>query len=283
MKAISSEEIPSVPHKISYREYGHGPIVVLLHGYGGSVMHWDAVVESLQRTHRVIVPNLTHLYMSEDRLLFSQVVDRVAEFIRMNFPGERVTFAGMSFGGALAWGLSVRHAALVDRLILLNPLMPNPTTKFRHPEVRYFFVLPMDGKAILRMLGSPIGHSFLRKAAVIFRPDREDTMARLEKLTGTKLRFVANVMAHFSWILRGEDWKFWARQIPQVQAQTLMIWSEDDQLFSAEAYAELAALFPMVTAVAWSEAGHLLAKSRPDDVKKAMADFLEKATVSRAA
>lgn len=270
-----AETLYRVPHKITYREYGHGSIVVLLHGYGGSVMHWDPIVERLKESHRVVVPNLTHLYMSENRLLFSRIVEHVSNFIRTQFPGERVSLSGMSFGGALAWAISVKYPELVDKMVLLNPLMPEPISRFRLPETRYFFVLPMDGKAVLRVLASPIGQAFLQRAAGIFRPDREDTIARLEKLKGTKLRFVAEIISHFSWILRNEDWKYWGEQLGGNSSPTLVVWSQDDQLFGEDAYRDLAFSLQAERAVVWPEGGHILSKSKPDEVSFLIEEFLK--------
>lgn len=264
-----------MPHKIAYREYGHGPLLLLLHGYGGSVMHWESVVQRLQDSYRVVVPNLSHLFMSENRLLFSRIVDQVASFLREHFPGEKMHLAGTSFGGAVAWGLAVKHPDLVDRMILLNPLMPDPVPQFRLPETRYFFVLPMDSKATLRALETPIGNAFLKRAAAIFRPDRAETFARLERLKGTKLRFVADLISHFAWILRNEDWKYWKRAAGQNATPALIVWSQDDQLFSEEAYRQFAFDLQAERAITWPEGGHILSRSRPDEVAILIEEFLK--------
>lgn len=261
-------------HKIAFREYGHGSIVVLLHGYGGSVMHWDPVVECLKDSARVVVPNLTHLYHADNRLLFSVIVEKVAHFIRENFPGEKVSVVGSSFGGAIAWGLAVKYPELIDRQLLLNPLMPFPVKQFRLPETRYFFVLPMDAKSILRLLESPIGVAFLKRAATIFRPDREGMQARVEKLKGPRLRLVAQVIAHFSWILRNEDWKYWKKECAENKVPSLMIWSKDDLLFSEEAYQQFAAELQVKHTEVWDHGGHILSRTRPEEVAKFVEEFL---------
>lgn len=246
-------------------------------------MHWNDIVEGLKDRHRVVVPNLSHLFMSENRLLFSRIVDTVADFLRQQFPGEKFTLVGMSFGGAIAWGVSVRYPDLVEIMSLLNPLMPEPVPQFRYPEVRYFFVMPMDGRAMLRVLGSPIGVAFLRRAAGIFRPDRLETVARLEKLRGTKLRFVAEVIAHFSWILRNEDWSYWARSLKANKVPAMILWSKDDQLFGEEAYQFFASLLGAQENHALEKAGHLLGVSEPEVVLKYLNEFLEKSVFKKSA
>lgn len=261
-------------HKIAFREYGHGPLVVLLHGYGGSVMHWQSVIDKLKDRYRVVVPNLGHLYMSRNRLLFSVQLELIAGFMREHFPGEKAHFVGMSFGAALAWGLSLQHPSLVDRLMLLNPLMPNPVGRFRLPEMRYFFVLPMGDKAMLNLFNSPIGYAFLRRAAEIFRPDRDLAEKRLARLSPIKLAFIADLVAHFSWILRNEDWNYWQLNLARIQNPTLVLTSQDDQLFLDSSYRDFVSALPVVQHIELETGGHLLATTQGERVVSEILQFL---------
>ena len=43
---------------VSYAEAGAGPVLLLVHGMGGSSENWRAVIEPLARDHTVIVPDL---------------------------------------------------------------------------------------------------------------------------------------------------------------------------------------------------------------------------------
>lgn len=261
-------------HKIAFREYGHGPLVVLLHGYGGSVMHWQSVVDKLKDHYRVVVPNLSHLYMSRNRLLFSVQLELIAGFMREHFPGEKASFVGMSFGGALAWGLSLQHPSLVDRLMLLNPLMPNPVGRFRLPEMRYFFVLPMGDKAMLNLFNSPIGDAFLRRAAETFRPDRDLAAKRLARLSPIKLAFIADLVAHFSWILRNEDWNYWQLNLARIQNPTLVLTSQDDPLFLDASYRDFVSSLSVVQHIEFETGGHLLATTHGERVVSEILQFL---------
>lgn len=270
-------------HKISFREYGHGPILVLLHGYGGSVMHWDGVVDRLKDHYRVVVPNLSHLYISRNRLLFSVQVELVAEFIKTQFPGEKVHIAGLSFGGALAWGLSVQHPEIVNRLAVFNPVVPHPVSYFRLPEMRYFFVLPMNDKAILRLLPTPIGQAFLKRAAEIFRPDRENAARSLTRLQGRKLEFVSDLISHFSWILRNEDWNFWRVNLQASACPSLIVYCKDDLLFAPESYQDFAKDLGATKVVELEGAGHIISKSHPEILATCIRDFLESSAVQKSA
>src|SRR5207253_2377136 len=102
--------------------------------------------------YRVVVPNLSHLFMSTDRIFFTVQVESIAHFIKTNFPGQKVHVAGLSFGGALTWALSRQHPEMVEKMILINPVIPDPISAFTLPELRYFFVMPMNSRAIYVLL-----------------------------------------------------------------------------------------------------------------------------------
>lgn len=262
-------------HKVSFREYGHGPILILLHGYGGSVMHWDPVVDQLKTRYRVVVPNMTHLYMSQDRLLFPVIVEKVRQFIEGHFPSTKVSVAGMSFGGAIAWGLALRHPHLIERVLLFNPLVADPVPKFLLPEVRYFFVMPMDRAAIVRAFGSPIGQAFLSRAGEIFRPGREQTSHPVKDLVGRKLEFVAQMIAHFSWILRNEDWEHWESCMNECSVPILVAWAKDDQLFDPKYYFEFAEKIRSTHKATIDVGGHILTAEHSGWVVQQIQEFMD--------
>ena len=106
--------------KIAFRELGEGPNLILLHGYAGSVLHWDPVIERLKNHYHLIIPNLSHLFMGAAPMTFSQQIQYFSNFVHENFPGEKVNLAGASYGGALVWGFSLLHPEHVEKTIFIN-------------------------------------------------------------------------------------------------------------------------------------------------------------------
>jgi pimeloyl-ACP methyl ester carboxylesterase len=43
---------------VTYAEAGEGPVLLLIHGMGGTFENWQEVVEPLSRRHKVIAPDL---------------------------------------------------------------------------------------------------------------------------------------------------------------------------------------------------------------------------------
>ncbi|WP_413288331.1 alpha/beta fold hydrolase [Bdellovibrio sp. HCB337] len=261
-------------HKITFRERGQGPILILLHGFGGSVHHWESCAEELSKHYRVVVPNLSHLFMSTDRIFFTVQVETIAHFIRSNFPGQKVHIAGLSFGAALTWALSRQHPGLIEKIILINPVVTDPISNFTLPELRYFFVMPMSSRAIYVLLSTPIGKSFLKRAAMIFRDERSGGVGRLDALQGRRLLFVSHLIYNFAWMLRREDWSYWKDKLSLTNFPCLMIFDREDLLFTKDVYLKFAQELKAEKVVELTGAGHLAIKSRPETISKAIHEYL---------
>lgn len=261
-------------HKITHRERGEGPVLILLHGFGGTVHHWEECAEELSKNYRVVVPNLSHLFLSTDRIYFTVQIETLADYIKTHFPNQQVHLAGLSFGGALAWGLAYRHPELVAKTILINPMMVDPVPAFRFPELRYFFAMPLNTRAIYMLLSTPIGKAFLKKAAAIFRDERSGGMGRLDELKGRKLLFVSHLIYNFAWILRKEDWQWWKTQLATRALDGMIIFDREDLLFKKETYLKFAHTLGCAKVVELTGAGHLATKSRPESIAKSIHEYI---------
>jgi pimeloyl-ACP methyl ester carboxylesterase len=268
-------------HKITYRERGQGPLLLLLHGYGGSVQHWETIAEELSRTYRVVTLNLSHVYLSTDKLFFSVQIETVARFIRDTFPNQRVHLAGLSYGGALSWGLACQHRDLVEKVVLINPMVANPIKHFMPMELKFFFSIPLNLTSIYVMLSTPMGKAFLKRAAQIFRDERSDGAIAAQGLRGRKLLFVAHMIHHFAWILRSEDWSVWQAKLQSYRGQCRLIFDKEDLLFNHQAYQLFANQIGCEDVVTITGAGHLAIKSQPEVISELILRFLEQEAVAK--
>lgn len=262
--------------RISFRTRGEGIPLILLHGYGGSVHHWEAVANTLSETYRVVVPNLSHLFMGSDKLFFSVQVEALAHFIRENFPNEQVHVAGLSYGGAMAWALASQHPDLVSRLVMINPMVPEPIRHFMPTELRFFFSIPLNLKTIFVLLSSPMGKAFLKRSAQLFRDERSEGPGAVDKLTGRKLQFVAHMIHNFAWILRSEDWQLWKKKLLTYRGQCCLIYDQNDLLFNPEIYRKFAMQMGCEDLVVLTGAGHLAIKTEPALIAAKIIDFIQR-------
>lgn len=272
-------------YKLNHREIGEGPILVLLHGFGGSVMHWDSVVENLKQDYRVVIPSISHLFLSQDKIFFSVQIEGIAKFLKENFPQQKINLAGTSYGGALAWALAVQYPDLVDQLVLINPMVPYPGKYFVPPEIRYFCVTPWTEKGIKMSLATPIGQAVIRKLIAAFRDERTLSHARSQGLAGKKLDFVAHLVHRFTWILHSEDWKVWEDKISKCLRKpiSMLIFDEQDYLFSEPTYHAFAKTLGCVKVAATSGGGHLTIKTKSQEICQLIREFIKVDRKSRAA
>lgn len=250
--------------KIAFRSQGQGDIVVLLHGYAGSVSHWDPLRPLLSKYYQVIVPNLTHLTLGRKAMTFSAQIDELARFIRKFNRGRAVNLVGLSYGGALTWGLATRYPELVGRVVLINPLPPEPIKSITWRGLRTFLSFPVTSALLLPFLGSRWGRDFLRSSAEIFRNvDHAPSLERVEALEGRKLQFVSHLMLRFSWILRQERWEIWRKKLEFWSHETLMVYDEADPLIKTQAYEQFCELLGCDQKLVTQGAGHISTINSP--------------------
>jgi pimeloyl-ACP methyl ester carboxylesterase len=107
---------------VSYLEAGDGPVLLLVHGMGGSFHNWDEVIEPLARAHTVIAPDLPGHGTSEAGSGDYSVGSLAASLrdLLAALGHERATLVGHSLGGGVAMQFSYQFPEMVERLVLVS-------------------------------------------------------------------------------------------------------------------------------------------------------------------
>ncbi|HEY4894775.1 MAG TPA: alpha/beta fold hydrolase, partial [Solirubrobacteraceae bacterium] len=58
MSAMEPKTITLHGRPVTYAQAGSGPVLLLIHGMGGTFENWQAVIEPLARAHTVVAPDL---------------------------------------------------------------------------------------------------------------------------------------------------------------------------------------------------------------------------------
>jgi pimeloyl-ACP methyl ester carboxylesterase len=117
--------------RIRFAIAGSGPPLVLVHDYLASRVAWDDVLPQLAARFRVVVPDLPGFGESEKpppsryRYGFEGFSESLVDLLAALGLG-RVSLCGHAMGGAVALTLAARHAHIVDKLVLVNPLVYPP-------------------------------------------------------------------------------------------------------------------------------------------------------------
>ncbi len=106
---------------IHYRIEGEGEPLLLIHGFGASLHNWDPVVPQLSKKHKVIRLDIPGFGLSSTKegIAIPDIVKVLNIFVE-KLSLEKVSIAGSSMGGWIAWEFAVAFPGTVDKLILMN-------------------------------------------------------------------------------------------------------------------------------------------------------------------
>jgi pimeloyl-ACP methyl ester carboxylesterase len=109
-------------HRVGYYQAGRGPVVLLLHGIGGSALTWKRVMRGLAQQYTVVAPDLLGHGASE-RLRGDYSLGAHASTVRdllVTLGHERVSVCGHSLGGGVAMVFAYQFPERCERLVLVD-------------------------------------------------------------------------------------------------------------------------------------------------------------------
>lgn len=251
--------------QMTWREWGEGPPVLLLHGGYGSWLHWLRNVRDLAKHHRVLVPDLPG--HGDSRLppmpftpasLAGILADGVQELLDGD---ETFDIVGFSFGGIIGGILSAVLPARVGTLVLFGPngmdLAFDPLPRVRRIEE----TMSEDEVAA--------AHRHNLAALMIADPERVDDMAVFVQAETSGLARLS-----IKGIPEGDDL---LAALPGVKARICGLWGEHDAFVGShlEARRELLSRFqPELDFRVIAGAGHWAAFEAPGETNRILLDML---------
>lgn len=119
---------------VAYAIVGQGPAIVLLHGgTGDAASYWEAQVPFFAREFTVITIDQRgygESALGDSRNYLESCADDLSELLGY-LEVDRTHVVGLSLGGRVAQQFALRHAHLLDRLVLANTLSGLKTEKLR--------------------------------------------------------------------------------------------------------------------------------------------------------
>ncbi|MGD0674325.1 MAG: alpha/beta hydrolase [Polyangiaceae bacterium] len=146
--------------RVRFVEAGCGPPLVLVHDYLASRVAWDDVLPRLAEHFHVIAPDLPGFGESEKpppsryRYDFDAFSESLVDLCAAVGLG-RVSLCGHAMGGAVALTLAASHSHLVEKLVLVSPLVypprPDPLSRMAGvPLLGPFVFKQLFGRALFR-------------------------------------------------------------------------------------------------------------------------------------
>jgi 3-oxoadipate enol-lactonase len=153
---------------VAWREAGTGPLIVLLHGLGGSRISWEAQLAGLSARFRVAAWDMPGYGCSPplpvEAVSFPDLAAAAANWIRdLSGPTGRAHVVGISMGGMVAQYLAALHPDTVASLTLLSTSPAFGLDGTRPDEWRSARLAPLDAgqqpadfsERVLRSIAGP--------------------------------------------------------------------------------------------------------------------------------
>lgn len=249
------------------------PALVLVHGFLVSHTEFDDVIDDLAARFHVIAPDLAGFGESAkpSAARWTYGVDAFAESVAdviAAFDVGRASVLGHGMGGAVALTLAARHAEIVSRLVLVDPLVyPVPRTRRLKlpltPVLGPFFFKQLWGRGGFR--------AWFRED--VFSPDFPLPVERIDRWYDTFNAPSARESAYA--VLRAAlDVSPVVARLGRVGCPTLVVWGREDRMFPVTSATRLAREIRDARLHVF-ETGHAPHQEQPELFVRVVTEFLE--------
>ncbi len=210
---------------VHYIDQGSGPIIIMIHGLGGSHRNFEKIAKELSKDYRIIRIDLPGFGLSEfpknstDLIsIYDEAIDSLINRLKL----DTVVLMGNSMGGMVSWVYTYKHPEKVSKLILMGSAGYNLETA-RKQAIQF---ARFDFVSVLAKKGLPL---YITNHAVhrCYFDDKYIIESEVKK-------------ANMFWNIEGNLDVFFqitkTKQFPdeawikQIKQPTLIIWGENDQI-----------------------------------------------------
>jgi pimeloyl-ACP methyl ester carboxylesterase len=261
---------------ISYRDFGEGPVVLLLHGGGPGATGWGnfaANAQDLKDRFRVIVPDqpgfgLSRVSKDSGASYHTLSAQAMAELLTA-LGIDQAHVVGNSMGGGVALRIAMQRPQLVGRLVLMGPWLPG-------------FGIPLLAPRPISLLQEYYPNPTREKMellirAFVFEPRFGNFNALVTSRYEASLD--PDIKAGYTRMSTGSDPNPDPRpvfeQVASIPNETLLLWGRDDRFCSLDdAFMYLAAL-PKSHLIIFRDCGHWVQVERRHDFGVHVSAFLD--------
>jgi 2-succinyl-6-hydroxy-2,4-cyclohexadiene-1-carboxylate synthase len=258
---------------LNVEERGHGPALVLLHGFTGSAADWSDHVDCFARSHRTLAVDLPGHGCSDapnDPALYGmkRFTDDLATLLDMH-QIETARWLGYSMGGRIALSFAVRHPERVERLVLeaASPGIADPHERQERIARDETLAASIERDGVETFvddwMSQPLFASQTRLGKAALAAARDARRANNPTGLSNSLRGAG----------AGAQEPLWDR-LHEVGAPVLLIAGDEDAKFRSIAQA-MAARFPNARVAFIAAAGHNTHLENPLAFQRIILDFLK--------
>ena len=261
--------------EVSYVDIGEGPVILFVHGLGGSWQNWLDNLPHFARTHRCIAPDL-HGFGQSDPVDGDVSIERYARALRellATLDVDSAVVVGNSMGGFISLELAIRYPEVVEKLVLVSAAVLWQEYRRAKPLVAFAGATEGTlGRMIIslqpRLASRPrLRQTALRLGGFVAPHKLPRELQRELVLTARRTEgFLPAFQALANYSLRDE--------LEKVSAPTLIVWGDADPLVGVAHARELERLIPGAQAVIYPRTGHVVQLERPERFNADVEAFL---------
>lgn len=244
--------------KYKYIEEGQGENLVLLHGLFGALSNWDTVIDAFKDRFRIIIPMLPIYDLPFRKVGLDALVDHLEGFVNLK-KLDNINLMGNSLGGHVALIYTLRRQETVKKLILTGS--------------SGLFENAMGGSFPKR--GS---YEYVKERAeyTFYSPESISEGYILEIFETTKsIPKCLNIVA----IAKSAQRHNMAREIPDIQVPTLLIWGLNDTITPPMVAHDFNRLIPNTTLKFIDKCCHAPMMEQPEKFNEILDEFLKEENV----
>jgi pimeloyl-ACP methyl ester carboxylesterase len=248
--------------RIRYIDTGSGPVVILLHGLGGSSLAWLPNIAPLATKFRVVVPDQLGFGKSDKPLIAYRIgtyVDFLDEF-RKQLKIERMSLVGNSMGGWIAAAYTVAYPDRVERIVLEDAAGFAPPPNF---DTKTLYGLNPSTRVGMKAVAAKVFYNPL------FSSDLVVDQALAQRLSAGDGYTVNSLIES---ITRGED--FLDDRMKNIKQPTLIVWGRQDGLTPVSDGERFHRAIPNSTLIIVEECGHVPNLEKAAEFNAAVLKFL---------
>jgi pimeloyl-ACP methyl ester carboxylesterase len=274
--SLAPQTIQVQGHAIFYTVKGMGRPLVLIHGYGAGIWVWEKQIDVLSQRCRVYALDLIGHGFS-DRPKISYTPETYIDWLRDFMDGagiKKATLVGNSMGGGVAWAAAILYPERVDRLILIDCVPPDVLRQVKNESFRmlaalkdipflpYLVMALRDRNSIRKILHECVSDIKLITLEVV---NRQYQLSRIQGTTWA----LYSTFRHAKEAMKLKD------QFSLIRKPTLFLWGERDLIFPPPIGENLHRTIAGSKFRVIKESGHIPMWETPDEVNRAILDFLQ--------
>lgn len=263
--------------QLHYLTVGHGPAVILLHGFAETSRMWRPIIPLLAKDHTVIAPDLPGIGDSSipsDKIDMITAAERIHALVR-SLGLEKAKVVGHDIGLMVAYAYAAKFPAETEKLALMDAFLPGVAgwePIYNAPNIWHFRFNGEYPEALVKGREATYFAYFWNVLAA----DRNHSLPEADRKAYVAAYSKPGRM-HAAWTYFA-SWPQLAKDFAQLSQTKLtmpVLSIGGDKSLGKELAAQMKLVADNVTVVVLPDSGHWILEEKPKETTEALLKFLQ--------